>query len=104
MQNNLKKCLQNSNVFISLKKTITFKTNIMATLLERLKPEFKAILNDETYDDKYGYKKETLETLSKQEFFTELKFWECMTLCYVFHKTSFNEVSQIHELFTQSKN
>jgi hypothetical protein len=74
------------------------------TLLERLKPEFKAILNDETYDDKYGYKEETLETLNKQEFFTELKIYECMALCYVFHKNPFYEVSQINELFTQSKN
>jgi hypothetical protein len=74
------------------------------TLLERLKPEFKAILNDETYDDKYGYKKEALDALNKREFFTELKIYECMALCYVLHRKGFYEISQIHELFTQSKN
>ena len=69
------------------------------TLLERLKPEFKAILYDETYRDEYGYKVEALDALNKREFFTELKIFECMALCNVLHRKVFFDVSQIHELF-----
>ena len=74
------------------------------TLLERLKPEFVEKLNEKDSAISDLYYDETMEILEKTSFFTELKIYECMAICYAIHKAAFIDLTQIHILFNDNEN
>ena len=74
------------------------------TLLERLKPEFAEKLNEKDPTTSDSFYDETMEVLEKTSFFTELKIYECMAICYAIHKAAFIDIAQIHILFNDNEN
>jgi len=68
------------------------------TLLERLLPQFHPTLSE---DGEYPItKREVLEVLKNNKFFSDLTISECCSICQIIHKKPFIEIGQILELFS----